>query len=261
MAFMMSMPLLTGMRPETIPAYESYMTADPVRVARWAEWLAERPGFRVGIVWQGNPDPKVDKGRSYPLVALEPLAKIPGVRLIALQKGKGEEQIEALAGRFPVERPGADFDAGSEAFADTAAMMMNLDLVVTSDTAVAHLAGALGRPCWVVLKAHPEWRWQQGRSDSPWYPRTRLFRRFEREIEQTPFAAVMGRIAEALGKLVDGDLSQRQVAAPSVPGEIAPLDPVATFNKALEIQRGGDHDAAAAGFSSVLGIKALRPGA
>jgi tetratricopeptide (TPR) repeat protein len=261
MAFMMSMPGLTGMRLATIPAYESYMSADPVRVAQWAEWLARKPGFRVGIVWQGNPDPKVDKGRSYPLAALEPLAKIPGLRLIAIQKGKGEEQIDALAGRFEVERPGPDFDAGKDAFADTAAMMMNLDLIVTSDTAIAHLAGALGRPCWVVLKAHPEWRWLRDRSDSPWYPSTRLFRRFHREAEETTFAAVMGRLAAALEKLVAGDLSQRHVSAPSIPGKINPVDPTATFNAALEAQRKGDYQAAEVGFSEVLEYKALRPGA
>ncbi|MDB5523826.1 MAG: repeat protein [Rhizobium sp.] len=261
LAFMMSMPALSGMQLATIPAYESYLSADPVRVTKWAEWLAEKPGFRVGIVWQGNPDAKVDKGRSYPLSALEPLAKIPGVRLIALQKGSGEEQIAALGDRFEVERPGPDFDTGSEAFADTAALMMNLDLVVTSDTAVAHLAGALGRPCWVVLKAHPEWRWLSERSDSPWYPATRLFRRFEREIEVTPFAAVMGRIEAALKRLVDGDLSERLVSAPATPGEIATFNPVETFNKALEAQRTGNSKAAEAGFSQVLEFKTLRPAA
>jgi tetratricopeptide (TPR) repeat protein len=261
MAYMMSMPGLTGMRLETIPARDSYFTADPERVTKWAEWLALKPGFRVGIVWQGNPDPKVDKGRSYPLTALEPLAKVPGVRLIALQKGKGEEQIDALDGQFEVERPGPDYDAGKQAFADTAAMMMNLDLIVTSDTAVAHLAGALGRPCWVVLKAHPEWRWLRDRSDSPWYPETRLFRRFAGEVEPRPFAAVMERIATALQKLVDGDLSQRRVAAPSTPGEIKPFDPLAAYNAAHEAQRRNDFAAAQQGFSSVLGYKKLRPSA
>ncbi|MFM2280365.1 MAG: hypothetical protein RLZZ444_2596, partial [Pseudomonadota bacterium] len=176
MVYMMSMPALTGMQVDTIPAYPHYLTPDPDRVMRWAEWLAERPGFRVGIVWQGNPDPKVDRGRSFPLERLEPLARIEGVRLISLQKGAGEEQVAALAGRFDVESPGGDFDGGPDAFADTAALMMNLDLIVTSDTAVAHLAGALGRPCWVILRARPEWRWLRDRSDSPWYPTMRLFR-------------------------------------------------------------------------------------
>ncbi|MDH6268033.1 tetratricopeptide (TPR) repeat protein [Rhizobium sp. SG_E_25_P2] len=261
MAYMMSMPGLTGMRLETIPSRVSYFTANAERVTKWAEWLAEKPGFRVGVVWQGNPDPKVDKGRSYPLTALEPLSKIPGVRLIALQKGKGEEQIDALGGLFEVERPGADYDAGKEAFADTAAMMMNLDLIVTSDTAVAHLAGALGRPCWVILKAHPEWRWLRDRSDSPWYPETRLFRRYAGEVEPKPFAAVMGRVAAALEKLANGDLSQRRVSAPAAPGEIKPFDPLATYNAAHEAQRKNDFAGAQKGFASVLGYKKLRPSA
>lgn len=261
LVYMMSMPGLTGMRLDTIPSRQSYFTADPERVTKWAEWLAHRPGFRVGIVWQGNPDPKVDKGRSYPLTALEPLSKVPGVRLIALQKGKGEEQIDALGGLFEVERPGSDYDSGKQAFADTAAMMMNLDLIVTSDTAVAHLAGALGRPCWVILKAHPEWRWLRERSDSPWYPETRLFRRYAGEVEPKPFAAVMERVASALQKLVDGDLSQRRVSAPAIPGEIKPFDPLATYNAAHEAQRKNDFVGAQKGFASVLGYKKLRPSA
>jgi tetratricopeptide (TPR) repeat protein len=261
MAYMMSMPALTGLRLETIPAYDSYMTADPVRVTCWAQWLAQRPGFRVGIVWQGNPDPKVDKGRSYPLAALEPLAAIPGVRLIALQKGRGEEQIAALNGRFEVEQPGEDFDTGPDAFGDTAAMMMNLDLVVTSDTAVAHLAGALGRPCWVILKSHPEWRWLKDRSDSPWYPATRLFRRIQDEVEERPFAAVIGRLAAALARLAAGDLSQRHVTAPAAAGDILPHDPARIYNRAHQAQKDGDHAAARAGFAEVLDAKPLRPAA
>lgn len=252
MAYMMSMPHLTGMRADSVPSFETYMAADPERVTRWAEWLAERPGFRVGIVWQGNPDPKVDKGRSFPLAALEPLARVPDVRLIALQKGAGEEQIEALAGRFQVERPGNDFDAGPDAFADTAALIMNLDLVVTSDTAVAHLAGALGKPCWVVLKANPEWRWLSGRSDSPWYPSTRLFRRVSDEVEEAPFAGVMSRLADALAKLVAGDLGQRHVTAPHQGAQVATLDPVATFSAAQHAHKSGNDALATQLFATML---------
>lgn len=245
MAYMMSMPHLTDMRSETIPFFDSYLSADPERVTRWAEWLALRPGFRVGVVWQGNPDPKVDKNRSFPLVSLEPLARVPGVRLIALQKGRGEEQIDALDGRFEVERPGPDFDIGPDAFADTAAMIMNLDLVVTSDTAVAHLAGALGKPCWVILKAHPEWRWLSARSDSPWYPSIRLFRRVADEVEAAPFAGVMARVAEALARLVAGDLSQRHVTARHEGVEVARLEPDAAF-RAAQQAHGAGHEAEAA---------------
>ena len=252
MAYVMSMPHLTGMRADSIPSYETYMTADPGRVTRRAEWLAARPGYRVGIVWQGNPDPKVDKGRSFPLAALEPLSQVPGVRLIALQKEAGEEQIEALDGRFKVERPEPDFDAGPDAFADTAALIMNLDLVVTSDTAVAHLAGALGKPCWVVLKANPEWRWFSGRSDSPWYPATRLFRRIKDEVEDAPFAGVMARVAEALARLVAGDLAQRHVTAPHEGTNVVPFDPATTFNAAQQAHKAGDDATATHLYATML---------
>ncbi|CAN7376846.1 tetratricopeptide repeat protein [Rhizobium sp. LjRoot254] len=261
MAYMMSLPFLTGMQLDTIPAYETYLTADPARVTHWAEWLAKKPGYRVGVVWQGNPDPKVDKGRSYPLERLEPLAEIPGVRLIALQKGAGEEQIAALDGRFEIEQPGADFDSGPNAFADTAAMMMNLDLIVTSDTAVAHLAGALGKPCWVILKSHPEWRWLTGRSDSPWYPQTRVFRRVRNEVEDAPFAGVVGRLADALAKLVSGDLAQRHVKEMPDGIEVKPFDPAASFNSALAAQRKDDYETATHLYGEVLGIRKLLPGA
>lgn len=260
MAYMMSMPYLTGMRRETMPAYPRYIAADAVRVTRWAEWLSERDGYRVGIVWQGNPDPKVDKGRSFPLSALAPLAAIPGVRLIALQKGAGEEQIAQLDGLFDVETPGPDFDAGPDAFADTAAMIVNLDLVVTSDTAVAHLAGALGKPCWVILKPHAEWRWLSDRSDSPWYPETRLFRRVRDEVEDAPFAGVVRRLADALARLVAGDLSQRYVAAPPEGLKVARFDPASAFERALKAYRAGDHQVATGLFGSLLhGPKLMAP--
>lgn len=256
MAYMMSMPLLTGMQAETIPSFDSYIDADSERVTRWAEWLAERPGCRVGIAWQGNPDSRLDKDRSFPLVALEPLARLPNVRLISLQKGAGEEQGEALAGRFEIEHPGPDFDAGPDAFADTAALIMNLDLVVTSDNAVAHLAGALGKPCWVIFKANPEWRWLSGRFDSPWYPKTRLFRRVRDEVEDAPFSGLMGRVTSALEKLVAGDHDQR--ALPDTI-DVRPFDAAATYNAALKAHRAKDDATAAPLFAAVLKVPKMKP--
>ena len=137
-------------------------------------------GFRIGICWQGNRQAKVDAGRSFPLRLFEPIAAIPDVRLISLQKNDGVEQLSDLPDSMTVETLGEDFDAGNAAFVDTAAVMMSLDLVVTSDTAIAHLAGALGRPVWLALQQIPEWRWQLDRSDSPWYPTMRLFRQKQR---------------------------------------------------------------------------------
>jgi len=172
---MLSLPRVFGTVLETIPAAIPYLTAEPARVAAWAQRLPAA-GCRIGIAWQGNPDAALDQGRSFPLACLEPVARVPGVALVSLQKGAGLEQIDALAGRLAVTVPGPDFDSGPDAFLDTAALMMSLDLVITCNTAVAHLAGALGRPVWLALRHHPDWRWLLDREDSPWYPSLRLFR-------------------------------------------------------------------------------------
>lgn len=172
---MLSLPHLLGVTADAVPAPAPYLAADPARIALWRDWLQSRPGLRVGLVWQGNPTAKVDKGRSIPLACLAPLAAIPHIRLISLQKNEGVEQLDGLPTGMTVETLGADFDAGPGAFLDSAAVMMNLDLVITSDTAIAHLAGALGRPVWVLLQAVPDWRWLDGRADCPWYPSMRLF--------------------------------------------------------------------------------------
>jgi hypothetical protein len=146
--------------------------AEPDRIAAWKDRIGTS-GLRVGIAWQGYPGRHEDKGRSLPLKAFGALADVPGIRLISLQKGDGEEQIPDAG--FPVETLDG-LDAGPDAFLDTAAVMMNLDLIVTSDTSIAHLAGALGRPVQVALRRVPDWRWMLDRADSPWYPSMRLFR-------------------------------------------------------------------------------------
>ena len=130
-----------------------------------------------------------------PLVALAPLAEIAGVRLISLQKGVGEEQLANLPPSMRVETLGADFDAGADAFVDTAAAMTCLDLVVTCDTSIAHLAGALAVPVWVALKSDAEWRWLTGRADLPWYPTMRLFRQSRRGVWSDVFEAMAGELA------------------------------------------------------------------
>jgi tetratricopeptide (TPR) repeat protein len=175
---LMSLPLAFGTGggcPIQIP----YLGAASGRVERWRDRIGEH-GFRIGICWQGNRQAKIDVGRSFPLRHFESIAAIPGVRLISLQKNDGLEQLSDLPQGMIVETTGGDFDAGSGAFIDTAAIMMSLDLVITSDTAIAHLAGALGRPVWVALQHIPEWRWLLDRFDSPWYPTMRLFRQRHR---------------------------------------------------------------------------------
>jgi len=168
-----SIPLAVGMTAETIPAADHYLTADPGRIAHWQEKIGGH-GFRIGIAWQGLNLVMGSEGKSFPVAALAPIAAMPGVRLIGLQKNAGSEQLNRLPPGMTVES--YDFDNGPDAFLDTAAMMRTCDMVISADTAPVHLAGALGVPTWVALKHVPDWRWFLGRDDSPWYPSLRLFR-------------------------------------------------------------------------------------
>lgn len=176
---LMSLPRLLGADPGTLAEEIPYLAADPDRAADWARRVAGT-GFKVGIAWQGNPQGEIDQGRSIPLVTFAGLARLPDIRLISLQKGCGVEQLDRVSEGMVIETLGADFDAGPQAFVDTAAVMAGLDLIITSDTAVAHLAGALGRPVWVALKSVPDWRWGLESERTPWYPTTRLFRQTTR---------------------------------------------------------------------------------
>jgi len=169
---LMSLPDLFGTTLDSIPSTLPYLSADPADVARWGPQIDGEGSFKVGIAWQGNPGHNKDRERSFPLAVYEGLAQIPGVQLYSLQKGYGVEQIAGLNGRFEV----ADLCSRSTDFLDTAAAIANLDLVIAPDSALAHLAGALGAPTWVALPFAPDWRWMLGREDSPWYPSMRLFR-------------------------------------------------------------------------------------
>ena len=174
-ASLISLPHILGTEEETTPADVPYLTASQDRVETWRRHLGNT-GFRVGINWQGNPSYKGDWNRSMALRFFEPLAKVPSVRLISLQKKNGLEQLENLPKGMSVETLGDDFDEGPDAFIDTAAVMMSLDLIISSDTSTAHLAGALARPVWTLLPFVPDWRWMLERGDTPWYPTMRLFR-------------------------------------------------------------------------------------
>ena len=191
---LMDLPGILGLELATIPAQTPYLTPEPDRARRWRQWLGARPGFKLGLVWQGNPKSNAELGRSPPLAAFLPLAQIPGLRLIALQKGAGSEQLAALPTGMAVESPGEDFDSGRDAFLDSAGLMQSLDLIVSADTAPAHLAGALGRPVWVALRQTPDWRWGLDREDSPWYPTARLFR----QTALGDWDGVFRRMAQAL---------------------------------------------------------------
>ena len=204
---LMSLPRVLGIRTGSVPVTIPYLSADQRRSDIWRARLGEH-GFKIGLCWQGNPAGSVDNGRSLPLRAFQPLGEVDRMRLISLQKNFGVEQLEKRPPGMIVETPGHEFDDGADAFIDTAAMMVNLDLVVTSDTSIAHLAGALGRPVWIALKHVPDWRWLLERSDCPWYPTARLFRQGAVDY----WSSVVGAMQAALRIAVrdagtDGDIS------------------------------------------------------
>jgi tetratricopeptide (TPR) repeat protein len=172
---MASLPLLLGTRLGTIPAAVPYLAADAAAVAAWRARLAELAGdgLRVGLVWAGNPSldrparAAMDRRRSLGGDRLAGVLGVPGVRFVSLQKD---------GPRLPPASPVIDMMPAMADFADTAALVAGLDLVIAVDTAVAHLAGALGRPVWMLDRFDPDWRWMMGRRDSPWYPTLRIYR-------------------------------------------------------------------------------------
>jgi len=175
-----SVPLALTTETETIPGGVPYLHVDPQAERVWAERLAALPGFKVGLNWHGNPAAEklsALQARSFPLAAAAALAAVPGVSLVSLQKGDGAEQRDSVSFAGALAQLTDPSYMGAAEFAtETAALLKGLDLVITADTALAHLAGALGVPVWVMLQQIPDWRWQNDRADSPWYPSMRLFR-------------------------------------------------------------------------------------
>jgi Flp pilus assembly protein TadD len=170
----LSLPCYCQTGGHSIPARIPYLAVDSQRLARWRPQLPAS-GPRVGLVWKGNPNFENDADRSLPsLAVLAPLGTVAGVSFISLQKGQGEEEARQPPAGLPMLALGEALND----FADTAAVISELDLLICVDTAVAHLAGALGQPCWLLLPDYrTDWRWLTARSDSPWYPKgMRLFR-------------------------------------------------------------------------------------
>jgi tetratricopeptide (TPR) repeat protein len=170
----LSLPLAFGTTLENVPAPMPYLYAEAERIAEWKQKIGEH-GLKIGICWQGSAT-RLELDRSFPVTAFAPLSRLPGVRLISLQSGFGLEQLADLPDGFQVEHFGDTSDSGQRPFVVLAAMMANLDLVITTDTVVAHVAGAMGRPAWIVLKQVADWRWGQHGDTTPWYPTLRLFR-------------------------------------------------------------------------------------
>jgi tetratricopeptide (TPR) repeat protein len=169
---LMSLPYRLGTTLESIPAAVPYLAADPGRQESWKKTLEQVSGRKVGLYWQGNPHHPLDRWRSLPLEQLQALTEVPDVNLVSLQQGPGREQIAGLAKNAEIVNLGEHF----KTIDDLAAAIANMDLVVTVDTACAHLAGALSKPVWILLSAIPDWRWLLKRADTPWYPTARLFR-------------------------------------------------------------------------------------
>ena len=195
---LMDLPRIFGTTLETIPADVPYLAADLIKVAAWRNVLGRAPRLKVGVVWAGNPRHKADRQRSLAAQAVLPRLVMPGVQLYSLQKEPRPDDAPALA---DLGNDVIDLAPLLRDFAETAAAVAALDLVISVDTSVAHLAGALGRPVWVLLPYALDWRWLRDRADTPWYPTMRLFR------QERPMAwdGVLARAAAELARVVAGE--------------------------------------------------------
>jgi hypothetical protein len=170
------LPALFYAQERSIGASEPYLRAASELVERWRSRLAQLDGFKIGVCWQGSRDFIWSETRSVPLAEMAPLGELPGVCLVSLQVGEGRQQLSAVADRFRVVDFPEDLDRLEGPFMDTAAIIKNLDLVITSDTSVAHVAGGLGASVWLALSSTCDWRWEQRGEATAWYPNMRLFR-------------------------------------------------------------------------------------
>lgn len=198
-AALFDLPLLFGTALETIPNAVPYLKPpDSAAVERWRARFAG-PGLKVGLCWQGNPEHPRDRERSLPFAMLKPLLGVPGARFFGLQAGDAAGQARGL-GAAPFESLAGELADDRNRFVEAAAVVANLDLVITVDTALAHLAGALAKPVWILLSFVPDWRWLLEREDSPWYPTARLFR----QPALGAWRPAIARVREALAALAAG---------------------------------------------------------
>jgi hypothetical protein len=228
---LLSLPARLGLTlaDATMPA--PYLRADPVSVAGWRGRLAGLPGRKVGLVWAGNPRfgnlmaPRMDLRRSIALASLARLLAVPGVTFVSLQKGEASAQAAGS--------PVVDWTDELDDFADTAALIEALDLVISVDTAVAHAAGALGRPVWVLNRFDRCWRWMTDRTDTPWYPTMRLFTQTQPGVWDDVVEAAAGalaRLERAVGlggrnETADGDYRCNEGDRVRPPPQVEPTGP------------------------------------
>jgi hypothetical protein len=191
---LLSLPGLLKTELASIPGPVGYVSASAEDVETRGRQFASLAAPRVGLVWQGNLNNHILRGRSIALTRLLPVLQQRGISFVSLQTDEGRM---ALSGIAPAHRPFDPFATEpARDFVDTAAAMANLDLVISIDTASAHLAGAMGRPVWTLLTSDPDWRWLRGREDSPWYPTMRLFR----QRQAGDWDEVLGRVAATLAE-------------------------------------------------------------
>ncbi|ROR34918.1 tetratricopeptide repeat protein [Inmirania thermothiophila] len=260
---MASLPHVFGTDLEGIPAEIPYLRAPEFLVEEWRRRLPAGPGLRVGICWAGNPTHRHDARRSVPAVRFARLGRIPGVTLYSLQKGlRGEEVAELRAQGIEVVDPTPDIGD----MADTAAILMHLDLVVSVDTSVVHLAGALGRPVWTLLQHDCDWRWMLEREDSPWYPTMRLFR----QPRPGDWDSVFERVEAALRDLVAARQAEAAQAAAAAgpwqgPGALLPAGarvlavgepPAVPLPEGTRLTRVGDEEGEGGPFTHLLVARA-----
>lgn len=185
------LPLAFGTTPDNVPARVPYLAAPDAHAQEWRARLAGSAAPRVGIAWSGNPGFGNDRTRSVELAELAPVLATPGIRFISVQKDLREDEASLLA-RFGIPHFGAE----QRDFRDAAALVAHMDLVISVDTSIAHLAGALARPVWLMLSFSPDWRWMRDRDDTPWYPHTRLFRHARAD----DWSGTVARLADTLAR-------------------------------------------------------------
>jgi tetratricopeptide (TPR) repeat protein len=200
--YLLSLPYYLHTRSrEDIPCQTPYLTASRELMRRWGDKLGQEPGFKIGICWAGSPDHTNEARRDCPLAEFSVIAAIPGVRLYSLQKGPGNNQAHQLPRGMELTRLDVVLDRHAK-FVDTAAVMKNLDLVITVDTAIAHLAGALGCRVWTLIPDSPDWRWLLEGEESAWYPSMRLFRQTRKGDWNQVLQRVRRAVIELMGNRI-----------------------------------------------------------
>jgi Tfp pilus assembly protein PilF len=192
---LLSLPLLFNTKLESIPAKIPYIMVDTLLVDKWKDKIAnDNAKLKIGLVWAGRPEHKNDRDRSCSLKVFLPIAELGDISLYSLQKGKAAKQAQ----NPPRGMKLLDYTEEIRDFSDTAALIENLDLIVSVDTSVVHLAGALGKPVWTLLPFAPDWRWLLNREDSPWYPTMRLFR----QTAQGDWESVIAKVTDDILKII-----------------------------------------------------------